>query len=322
MFKREKRRKTKDVILENSYTMEEEAKDCRKATFELVDQTNQQINKLLKEEGTITLGLNTLLSGSGYTTQQIEEVKNHLGFLTENNIKTQEQVESVFTGLNITGKEINVAKSGICNMAEEMEQVTNLFQEFYTMIMKTKEQYENISNLATSITSIASQTNLLSLNASIEAARAGEAGRGFAVVAEEIKKLSDTSKQSANIIISALQEMNGVMEKLSVKTEEGKEVVKSTTQMTDHAITQLNNIVNAEGKVLEHMTQVQQSQHISMEKIDMISVNLGNIIDRSKNENQELERLIASVQIKSDYYLLILNHLNQVRILEKETYLE
>jgi methyl-accepting chemotaxis protein len=73
------------------------------------------------------------------------------------------------------------------------------------------DKFQNIPfsdlNLEEVITSIADQTNLLSLNAAIEAARAGEAGKSFAVVAEEIRKLSEDSSQSANKIGELLREV-------------------------------------------------------------------------------------------------------------------
>jgi methyl-accepting chemotaxis protein len=286
--------------------------------YELSSDVNQQIQNLLKEEGIITYNLNDLLNGAGYTTQQIEQIENHLGSLSENTQQTQNQVQGVYKSLEQTSQEIQAAKTGIGNLVQEMNRVTEVFEEFALMISETQKQFTSIRNFSTIINRIASQTNLLSLNASIEAAHVGDAGRGFTVIADEIKKLADTSKKNATDILDALTNMNLNMEKLTAKSTDGKEVIQAVTKSTDESIELLNNIVQAEGVVHEHINMVQQSQNTNVEKMEMISKNLANVIDRSKTENQEFEKLIAAVQVKSDYYLRILNHLNQIKLFSEQ----
>lgn len=66
------------------------------------------------------------------------------------------------------------------------------------------------------------------------------------------------------------------------------------------------------------MEEVEKSQNLNIQKINQITQNLTNVINRSRSEHECLEELISSVQVKSDYYLHILNHLNQIRIFSEQ----
>ena len=90
-------------------------------------------------------------------------------------------------------------QKAIQNKTETDQIVTDIIDTLKRAIEDSKS-VEQVNELTGEILSVSSQTNLLALNASIEAARAGEAGRGFAVVAEEIRKLADSTRETANNI--------------------------------------------------------------------------------------------------------------------------
>lgn len=202
----------------------------------------QQISETVKKAGE---ELDTMAKNSNTTSSEIGSAVEEISSGATNQAVEIDTASGEITQMgNVFGEIVeNVEELG--KMAMEMQQVSNesasfmkelsaansrtteAFSQVAQQTHTTNESVQKIREATELITSIASQTNLLSLNASIEAARAGEAGRGFAVVATEIQQLAEQSSSSADII-------NGIIEELSREAEQTVQIVDEVTQIVEN----------------------------------------------------------------------------------------
>ncbi|WP_420837671.1 methyl-accepting chemotaxis protein [Bacillus mesophilum] len=185
----------------------------------------------------------------------------------------------------LTDKGTDAVKNVVQQMKDINTSVGNATQ--YITALKTRS--EEISNFVGMITSIADQTNLLALNAAIEAARAGEHGKGFAVVADEVRKLAEESKKSADQIQQMVDLIQGETEQAVIAMEEGNAQVHEGLTDTENANAAFLEIFTSIGDVIERVAEV----NISIETLSVISDKINEQIITIKNIS---ERNVSSAQ--------------------------
>ena len=183
---------------------------------------------------------------------------------------TAKETQSASARVKASANKANEEKEKMNELLTEMEHITEISKE--------------IGNIITDIEDIASQTNLLSLNASIEAARAGEAGRGFAVVADQIGKLAADSAKSAvntrDLIDKTLEEIEkgntitrttaDAFNQIIADMESFAELAQNTMEKANSQAESLEQI----GQGIEQLSSVVQGNAASSEENTAISVNL------------------------------------------------
>lgn len=212
-------------------------------------------------------------------------------------------IETITSSVEQTSEDLLVAYKSARQYADEADQSRAEMEAMMEAMDRINETSQKIATIISDIEDIASQTNLLSLNAAIEAARAGEAGRGFAVVAEQIGSLAEQSAKSAvdtrQLIEGALHEIEAGNEAAKNATESMqrvvvgiKEVAQSAKTLSENSAQQAKAMEEAE-KGVEQISDVVQSNSAASEQCSATSQELS-------AQSESLNELTSAFILRND----------------------
>ena len=285
----------------------DEIGDLSRVTVKLKD-TLKGILKGISQNSESLLEASRALGNAADTTNgTMNEVQNAVSQVVANSTEQSKNSESTSENMRIMGEHITETSTEVDTLnvhadsmqksskktADTLAQLCNINEEVERIIGEVKEQtdrtnasIQKINAAMEFITSIAEETNLLSLNASIEAARAGESGRGFAVVADQIKKLAEQSNQSGREIeettkalmedsareVEIMQRMQEIITEQSGSMQETRTNVSEVLKEIEDSMQSILQIRESTGRLAESrgevMEAVEQLAEIARDNVD------------------------------------------------------
>jgi len=229
-----------------------------------------------------------IISSSNNSIHNIIDINNKLDTNLDQMLeKSQKSVNTIDNGLHIVKKNLDsssLASHAMQNTVESIEQL--------------REHSNNISKAIESITDIANETNLISLNAAIEAARAGEHGRGFAVVADKIRELADISLENASTINGVLNSIHKNIQKVATDAKDTKEVIEELNKssfMLNESFDSINNAIVENSSVLEYFKENFQSEKEALQKVTADLIDVAQSSDDLNLNSQNVEVSVSHI---------------------------
>lgn len=275
---------------------------------EVIDNTNCDIHRDTLDNDLIKEKISILKDTSLNISTSVHEVNDTLNNLSEATLSQTEEITLANSILyefnncmenlayNITNVQIKVldtdkaADDGLKTFSQLDDSLESLQKSFYTLTTTVNNlvaKIDSVNSITDTISQIATQTNLLSLNAAIEAARAGEAGKGFSVVSGEVRKLAENSKQSVKNITTILNEIKTDILSTSSAMQIGN-VALSTQQET--LINTKNNFSTIKESINEATTEIN----------DCIT----NLTDASDKKNSVIDIMNRATTISQEHAAL------------------
>ncbi|MCF6439920.1 methyl-accepting chemotaxis protein [Pseudoalteromonas luteoviolacea] len=176
--------------------------------------------------------------------------------ITERIVGTRQTQEDVGHASSLADKAAQTGSESVTGVIDLMQTLSDDMSIALTKIEALNKQSDQISNIVSTISAIAEQTNLLALNAAIEAARAGEQGRGFAVVADEVRQLaartSSSTTEIADVVKANLthsEEVSDSMRKSAEQVSSGVVLIGELNTTINEINQQIDSIVNTVAKL-------------------------------------------------------------------------
>lgn len=258
---------------------------------EVVSESIQDIAHGIEKQDTLTGDVRNL---SSHILKKMNDISTSIDHVNDATVETKNMA--------------SIGRSSVRNVIEQMNEIADNTAELSTRVKDLDENTAAIVSAVNVIKNIATQTNLLAINASIEAARSGEHGKGFAVVAEEVRKLADESNLAAvdiEKVVGQITEDTRIIEEDMINSNDSVKAGREKVNVARDNFIQIDNAINDVQAQAQSVTAAIRMIHQDIEKlvkeIDYISEvsmksssNVQSVAASSEEQNAAMEEVAAA----------------------------
>ncbi|WP_452082092.1 methyl-accepting chemotaxis protein [Bacillus massilinigeriensis] len=293
-------------VIENANTLNQATQEVLAS----IEESNTQMLEVAASVETVNDNIQNSASVSEEALASIQEISGQAQMIFSEAQNANDNGEKVLKAAKVGENSVNDAVLAINTVKDSSSEVMDVIGEL-------KRASNEIGKIVSLITQITEQTSLLSLNASIEAARAGDAGKGFAVVANEVKKLSEESKKSANQITSIVDEIQTKMQATDkIISKEQNYIISSSDQVfqtskefqsilthiqgISHKIKSMNDAAQQQSNITRDMTTAVLTLSEGLQENAATSSQISEAVHNQADIYKEIETNMENIKSISD----------------------
>ncbi|MDR0908189.1 MAG: methyl-accepting chemotaxis protein [Spirochaetaceae bacterium] len=287
-------------------------KNQASALFDVSNELTSDMSQTAKSMSDITANIQSIkgrvINQSASVTETnatMQEISTNIEQLNENVAEQNESVAQSSSAIEEMIANIQSVTNTLVSNVDNVKSLTDASDVGHTGLQQVSQSIQEIAKESAGLLeinavmeNIASQTNLLSMNAAIEAAHAGEAGKGFAVVADEIRKLAESSNEQSKTISQVLKKIKSSIDNITAQTDNVLAKFEAITGGVKLVADQEDTIKNA----MEEQSAGSKQVLVAIEKLNELTQNVKNssevMLEGSKQvitESQNLEKVTAEI---------------------------
>ncbi|MBI9068213.1 MAG: CHASE3 domain-containing protein [Salinivirgaceae bacterium] len=279
-----------------------------------INEITEGVNVISSSSSEIMAMVSQLASGSAETASSISETSSTIEEIKQTaEVSNQKAIEVAESAAKIAGVSQNGNKA-VTETIEGMNKIKQQMESIAAIVIQLSEKSIMIGDITTAVNDIAEQSNLLAVNASIEAAKAGEQGKGFSVVAQEIKNLSERSKESTAQIKTIISDIQKEISRAVMATEQGGKVIDEGLRLSSSASEVITTLAASIEQAAQSSLQIAAASQQQVVGMDQIATAMESINETSVQSSSSAKQTEESLTGLNDLGVKLLNLMKKYKL--------
>ena len=301
------RKKDTDTTKETQQTVSLE-KENMKRVCDGVDVLQKELKQYINKSANMSRSIDTILNNTSEAENSLSVINDVFTNINDNYEQFHSFANEIKDVMEKSDETIELANNRIDELSNQIGSSNTQLVKVTDTFQQVETDFNTITELTRNITGIASQTNLLSLNASIEAARAGDAGRGFAVVAQQIQQLSSSTTSLVSGIENAINTLYFTLASMRQEIEKTSQAIQGNVDYTNNVKGTFDDIRNCTSQVKEVSNNIASKISDTSREVDQANKGIAS----SEKAIQQIEKEVNVLNEKSSSNSTGLNQIEEL----------